>query len=147
RGSRKIDDLDRRFTVERLLERQIALADSTAFRGDAHQVEFTTPYSLANGPADTVRVRYEIDRTANGLIYSETPFAQYAPGQTAGGLCKRFTGFSMDGFRYLYTMPNKQREWAEQTMQEKPNQKIESVLAIRIGVAGDVLTIPIENTQ
>ena len=38
RGSQRIDDLDRRFSAERLLVRQVTLADSSAFRGDSHQL-------------------------------------------------------------------------------------------------------------
>src|SRR3989442_15494747 len=54
RGSQRIEDLDRRFAVERLLQRQIALSDSHIFRGDDRQLEFSTSYSLANGPGDPV---------------------------------------------------------------------------------------------
>src|SRR3989442_657384 len=71
RGSQRIEDLDRRFAVERLLQRQIALSDSHIFRGDDRQLEFSTSYSLSNGPGDPVWVKYVI--ATNELIYSETP--------------------------------------------------------------------------
>ena len=56
RGSRKIDDLDRRFAIERVLQRQLALADHV-FRGDRDQLEISTSYSLANGPGDRKSTR------------------------------------------------------------------------------------------
>ena len=92
-------------------------------------------------------VRYEIDANANGFIYSETPLAQYVPGQPA--VTRSLTGFSVDGFKYLYTMPNKEREWMNQTMLEKPgkNEKKESVLAVRVSISGDTLNIPTDSNQ
>src|SRR5438094_6939744 len=47
RGSQRIEDLDRRFSIERLIERQVSQADSRIFRGDDRQLEFSTSYSLA----------------------------------------------------------------------------------------------------
>src|SRR5215467_14712767 len=78
RGSRKIDDLDRRFAIERVLQRQIALADHV-FRGDRDRLEISTTYSLGNGPGDPVWVRYVLE--ANDFMYFETPLAQYAGDQ------------------------------------------------------------------
>src|SRR5438105_11936635 len=49
RGTKKIDELDRRFAVERLLQRQIAQAYPGDFRGDDHSLEFTSSYSVGNG--------------------------------------------------------------------------------------------------
>ena len=46
RGTRKIDELDRRFAIERLFQRQIALADPKLFRGNNHQLEFISGYSI-----------------------------------------------------------------------------------------------------
>ena len=149
RGTRKIDDLDRRFTAERLLERQIASADSNVFKGDRNQLEFTTGYSLANGPGDPVLVRYQIDPNMNRFVYSETPLIQSASDQ-APALTQNWPGFSADGFRYLYTMPNKEREWVPQTQEapnERPDVKKEGALAVRIDIDGDKLTIPIESTR
>src|SRR5262245_25475534 len=80
RGTRRIEDLDRRFAVERLLQRQIAMADSQIFNGDTHQLEFTSTYSLANGPGEPVWIKYQMD--ADGLKYSEVPLAEYLPGQS-----------------------------------------------------------------
>src|SRR6266849_3925288 len=57
KGSKRIQDLDRRFAVERLLQRQLALASSDDFRGDDRTLEFTSSYSLANGSGFPVRVR------------------------------------------------------------------------------------------
>src|SRR5438034_11474396 len=59
RGTRRIDELDRRFFFERLVQRQIAFADNI-FKGDRNQLEFSTTYSIANGPGDAVWVKYVI---------------------------------------------------------------------------------------
>ena len=138
RGSQRIEDLDRRFAVERLLQRQIALSDSHIFRGDNRQLEFSTSYSLANGPGDPVWVRYVIG--TNELIYSETPFAQFAPENPTEQLKQTFSGLTTTAFRYLYTGPGGQREWMNTSMDARP-------VAVRIEIAGDVLTIPLVNTQ
>src|SRR2546423_8471650 len=57
RGSRKIDELDRRFALERVIQRQIATANQI-FRGDRDQLEFSTTYSLANVSGDPEWVTY-----------------------------------------------------------------------------------------
>src|SRR2546421_10234157 len=59
RGTRRIDELDRRFLLERIIQRQIAFADQV-FAGDEFHLEFSTTYSLANGAGDNVYVKYEI---------------------------------------------------------------------------------------
>src|SRR5437016_5275047 len=138
RGSQRIEDLDRRFAVERLLQRQIALSDSHIFRGDNRQLEFSTSYSLANGPGDPVWVKYVIG--TNEFMYSETPFAQFAPENPTEQLKQTFSGLTTTGFRYLYTGPGGQREWMNTSMDAPP-------VAVQIGIAGDVLTIPLLNTQ
>src|SRR5437016_8294949 len=58
RGTRKIDELDRRFAIEHLFQRQIASADSNLFRGNNRQLEFITAYSISNGAGYPVWVKY-----------------------------------------------------------------------------------------
>src|SRR4051812_48659005 len=81
RGTRRIDELDHRFALERLMQRQIGLAYPAAFRGTDHSLEFASSYSLAFGPGYPVQVKYESD--GNDLLYSEIPVEQYVPGQQA----------------------------------------------------------------
>ena len=52
RGSRKIEELDRRFSVERLIQRQLPLAVPGQFVGRSNELEFISTYSLANGPTE-----------------------------------------------------------------------------------------------
>jgi prepilin-type N-terminal cleavage/methylation domain-containing protein len=147
RGTQRIDQLDQRFATERLIEHQIGLADPASFNGDRHQLEFATSYSLANGPGDPVMVKYELDANTNQLKYSETPVVQYAAGQS-GADTQILSGVLSTGFKYLYTMPNKEREWADQTPQQTVgNQKKETVFAVRIDLDGDMLNIPVENNR
>src|SRR5438876_4070722 len=100
RGSRKIDELDRRFAVERVFQRQIAQTDHV-FHGDRDRLEFSTTYSLANGAGDPVWVKYVLE--TNDLLYSEAPFTQYVADQTVPALNQTFNAVSMNGFQYLYS--------------------------------------------
>ena len=136
RGIQRIEELDRRFAVERLLQRQIALADSHIFLGNNDQLELSTSYSLANGPGNPVWAKYAIG--TDGITYSETPFAQFVPENPVEQLKQTFPGFTSTGFRYLYTGPAGRREWLDASMEGRP-------LAVRIEIAGDVLTIPLVN--
>src|SRR6185295_3858970 len=58
RGQRAIDDLDHRSVVERLIQRQLAVAvpmpvaKTVMFRGSADRLEFVADYSLLDGPTD-----------------------------------------------------------------------------------------------
>src|SRR2546423_430276 len=113
RGSRKIDELDHRFTLERILQRQIAMADHI-FRGDRDQLEFSTTYSLANGSGDPVWVKYVLD--TNDLMYFETPMTQYRAEQTTPSLTQTFAAVSKNGFQYLYGVPGNQYDWFSEPM-------------------------------
>jgi prepilin-type N-terminal cleavage/methylation domain-containing protein len=138
RGSRKIDELDRRFALERVFQRQIALADHV-FHGDRDQLEFSTTYSLANGSGDPVWVKYVLEN--NDLLYSETPFTQYVPDQTTTpALVETFDAVSMNGFQYLYGVAGSNYEWFCEPMKDNP-------LAVRVDISGDVLTIPLVNNS
>src|SRR5205823_790880 len=135
RGSRKIDELDRRFAIERAVQRQIALADHV-FHGDRDQLEFSTSYSLSNGAGDPVWVKYVLED--KDLLYSETPLTQYSSAQGAPPLNQTFEAASMNGFQYLYSVPGNQYDWFTETMKDNP-------AAVRVDLAGDVLTIPLVN--
>ncbi len=137
RGTRKIDDLDRRFAIERVLQRQIALADHV-FRGDRDQMELSTTYSLANGPGDPVWVKYVLE--ADDLMYFETPLTQYSGGQTTPALMQRLDVISVKGFQYLYSVPGNQYAWFSESMKDNPS-------AIRVDIDGDVFTVPLVNNQ
>ena len=108
------------------------------FRGYNRQLEFTTSYSLANGPGDAVWVKYVIG--TDELMYSETPFAQFVPENPTEHLKQTFSGVISTGFRYLYATPGGQRDWVNASMEARP-------LAVLIEISGDVLTIPLENNQ
>jgi prepilin-type N-terminal cleavage/methylation domain-containing protein len=138
RGTRRIEDLDRRFAVERLLQRQIAMADSQIFDGDTQQLQFTTTYSLANGPGDPVWVKYQMD--LDGLKYSEVPLAEYLPGQSAHTVNQTFTGFSSMGFEYLYPMGGGQLGWVYGSTKDTP-------AVVRVTIGDEVLNIRLVNKQ
>jgi prepilin-type N-terminal cleavage/methylation domain-containing protein len=137
RGTRKINDLDRRFVLERLVQRQIAFADNI-FRGDVYQLEFSTTYSVANGPGDAVWVKYVIG--PDNWMYSEVPLSQYVTDAPVPAVTQTFTATSTNGFKYLYDVPGNQRDWFNEPMKDNP-------LAVRVDISGEVLTIPLMNTQ
>ena len=87
RGSQRIEDLDRRFAVERLLQRQIALSDSHIFRGDNRQLEFSTSYSLANGPGDELFEALDVGRRRRDEPGDFLRREMRAPKCTARSIC------------------------------------------------------------
>jgi prepilin-type N-terminal cleavage/methylation domain-containing protein len=133
RGIRKIDELDRRFAIEHLFQRQIASADAKLFRGNNHQLEFISDYSILNGTDHHVWVKYVSE--ANDLLYSETSVAEYVPDHPTEKVAERFRASAPISFRYLYLMPNNQLEWINDSMQSLPR-------AVRVEVSGDILVIP-----
>ncbi|HYR44177.1 MAG TPA: hypothetical protein VER98_14200, partial [Terriglobia bacterium] len=134
RGTRKIDELDRRFAIERLFQRQIASANANLFRGNNHQLEFMSGYSIANGSGHQVWVKYVSE--ANDLLYSETSIAEYVPDHPTEEFTRRFQTSSPISFRYLYVMSNNQLEWMNDSVQSLPS-------AVRVQVSGDILVIPV----
>jgi prepilin-type N-terminal cleavage/methylation domain-containing protein len=138
RGSQKIAELDHRFAMERLVQRQLALADPALFRGDSSQLELTSTYSLANGPGDLVQVKYSFDR--DKLVYTETP-AGYRAGISAPVASEMLEGLSQFGFSYLSTDDSGHPVWrATWTEEGLP-------IAVHVQIAGDALTIPLVNRQ
>jgi prepilin-type N-terminal cleavage/methylation domain-containing protein len=138
RGSRKIEELDRRFAVERLLQRQIEMADPATLSGDDRRLEFVSSYSLANGPGDPVRLKYEL--SGNDLVYSETSIGEYAAGHGAGGLNQTFPGLAPKTLGYLVAGPNGVRDWVNSGTNGVP-------LAVKVDIAGDVLVMPLVHSQ
>ena len=109
------------------------------FRGGRDQLEFSTTYSLSNGAGDPVWVKYLLQGTE--FLYSETPLTQYSPDQAAPALKQTFEAASMNGFQYLYSVPGNQFGWFSETMLK------DNPAAVRVDLAGDVLTIPLVNKQ
>jgi prepilin-type N-terminal cleavage/methylation domain-containing protein len=87
RGGRAVDRMDKQATLERLIQRQLALAyplELTAnkeqvvmFRGSASRIEFVSDYSMADGAVDFRKIDYAID---NGrFLYAEQGLFGYSP--------------------------------------------------------------------
>jgi prepilin-type N-terminal cleavage/methylation domain-containing protein len=133
RGTRKIDELDRRFAVERLLQRQLGSADEKMFGGNNRRLEFMSAYSISSGAGQQVRVRYVSE--GNDLLYSEASAAEYDAQDPRVDVSERFHLSSPVLFRYLYLMPNKQFEWTNDSTPALPR-------AVRVEVSGDVMVIP-----
>ena len=139
RGSRKIEELDRTFALERLLQRQVALADPQLFMGGVRELEFVSTYSLANGTGDPVRVRYQFD--SGKLMYTEMPAAEYSS-DAAGAVTSQTIGsFSQMGFRYLGSKQGGKAAWVNEWMQDGLPR------AVQVQIGSDVVTIPMVNRR
>jgi hypothetical protein len=137
RGSRKIEELDRTFALERLLHRQVALADPQLFLGGVREMEFVSTYSLANGPGDPVRVKYQFD--SGKLLYAETPAAEYISDAPGAVTSQTIGSFSRISFRYLGRDQSGQAAWVNEWMQAGIPQ------AVQVQIGSDVVTIPTVN--
>lgn len=139
RGSQKIQELDRRLSVERLIQRQVSQADEQLFRGDPHGLEFISTYSLTNGSGDPVWVKYSFDSTK--LLYREKPAAEYVP-DSSNSLEQTLGQFSRIEFRYLATDALGDGVWQGQWRED---DGLPVVVQVRIDE--DIVTIPLVNQQ
>ena len=109
RGGDAIDDLDRRFVVERLLRRQLAMAypmeftingeKRILFRGSSGRVEFIADYSLAAGAGAFQKIDYAVD--GGRFLYGETPLFGYEPAETESLPATVLAGFKEISFSFL----------------------------------------------
>ena len=140
RGSRKMEELDARFALERLVQRQIALAEPKEFHGDHGQLEFVSTYSLANGTGDPVRVKYAVD--SGRFLYVEIPLAEYTPERSDVAVARSLGSFGQVVFRYIRRTAEQGATWVDEWKQE-----MGLPFAVRIQIGGDVVTIPLVNRQ
>ena len=138
RGSRKIQELDRRTSVERLIQRQVALADVQLFRGDLHGLEFISNYSLANGSGDPVWVKYSFDSIKLG--YREKPAAEYTP-ESPDSISQTLGDFSRVDFRYLSMDALGNTVWINEWKQEG------LPVVVQARIDDDIVTIPMVNHE
>ena len=138
RGSRKIDELNSRIAVERLLHRQIAVADPRLFKGNDREMEFVSTYSLTNGPSDLIRVFYRIEE--GRFLYSEMPVAGSTPERGDSALTHTLGAFSQVNFRYVGTGPGGEAQWVSSW-----TESMGLPVAVRAQIADDVSTISLVN--
>jgi hypothetical protein len=109
RGSRAVDTIDRRITIERLLKRQLALAHpsqfkindqtSTFFRGTDRRLEFVSDYSLSDGAGEFRKIDYAAD--TGRFLYGERPLFDYVPAENEEPPSETIATFRKVGFQYL----------------------------------------------
>jgi type II secretory pathway component PulJ len=122
RGSRAIDQLDRRNTIERLLKRQLALANplqfeegepgSVLFRGTNYRLEFISDYSLADGPGDLRKIDYATE--GGRFFYSEKTLFDYVPSENEAPPTELLAAFREVSFRFLLRDENGNPVWADE---------------------------------
>jgi prepilin-type N-terminal cleavage/methylation domain-containing protein len=140
RGTRRIQELDRRVSVERLVGRQIPLASEGEFKGDSTTLQFISSYSLVNGPGDAMVVKYSFE--SGDLTYSETPLAKYTAGYADASVSQSLGGFANVSFGYAGKDPVANRvvwlpEWDNRTPPP----------VVRVEINNDVMILPIVNRQ
>jgi prepilin-type N-terminal cleavage/methylation domain-containing protein len=135
RGTRKIQEMDRRVSVERLLKRQLSLASGT-MKGTASTLEFVSPYSLANGPADAMAVKYAFE--SGTLQYVETPPAQRAAADSDAA-SQSLGAFTNIQFGFLSKDPLGKPTWLDEWNAEG------LPTAVRAKIDEDVIVIPVVN--
>jgi general secretion pathway protein J len=140
KGTQKIEELDRRFALERLVQRQVSLADVQLFRGTDRELQFVSSYSFVSGPGEPVWVKYVAD--SGRFIYSETPLSEYTPERSESVVTETLGSFSQIGFYYLVRSSDGQPSWAREWTQEK-----ELPPAVHVRIGDDQLTIPLANRQ
>jgi prepilin-type N-terminal cleavage/methylation domain-containing protein len=139
RGTRRIEELDRRFSLERLLQRQVAQAETKFFKGNGRELEFVSTYSLANGPGDPVRVKYSFE--SGKFVYSETSVSTYTTRDSAAAVTQTLGAFSQVAFRYFGIDEDKLTRVAEWTTEEN------LPAAVQAQIGDDLLTIPLANRK
>jgi prepilin-type N-terminal cleavage/methylation domain-containing protein len=137
RGTRRIQELDRRVSVERLLGRQLPLAIVGQLKGNGTTLQFVSSYSLANGPGDPMVVTYSFE--AGNLIYNETPQSKYTEGDADAGVMQSLGGFTNVRFRYLGRDPLEHLVWLD----EWEASNLPPV--VRVEINQDVMTLPMVN--
>src|ERR1043165_2947897 len=87
RGGRAVDAMDKRATIERLIQRQLASAyplpvtvekeSVVLFRGSTSRIDFVSDYSLADGSVDFRKISYALDQ--GHFLYGEQSLFGYVP--------------------------------------------------------------------
>jgi prepilin-type N-terminal cleavage/methylation domain-containing protein len=120
RGSRRVDELAARATLERLLNRQLALANAmpmtndqkALFRGTSSRVEFISDYSAEDGSGDFRKIDYAVKD--GHFFYGERQLYGYVPSENEELPTHRLGDFSSVRFRYLFVDDNGAFKWFDE---------------------------------
>jgi prepilin-type N-terminal cleavage/methylation domain-containing protein len=149
RGTRQVNALDERSTVERLLSRQLALADPSEtrakiedkpvvlFRGTSNRIDFVSNYSLADGSCDFRKIGYLFDgrtfryeeKSLFGYVLSKDEQIQGRAVATLREMRFRFLKKGKDANSW-------QGDW---------NYGEGLPAAVEIAIEGDVILVPLVN--
>ncbi len=152
RGTRKIEDMDARATVERLLKRQLAVAypmelpvkdqdkPSVLFRGTKNTIDFISDYSLMDGQADFRRIGYRFDGSA--FQYNEKFFYGDTPIQERLMKTRQLATFQAVRFRYLAENEQEERIWVEEW-----EMGTRLPVAVEVRIDNDVMIVPLVNRR
>lgn len=150
RGTRTVERLDQRATLERLLRRQLALADPqdsrakiedkpvVLFRGTNNRIDFVSNYSLVDGAGDFRKIGYLFD--GKTFRYEEKSLFGYVPTVDEPINGRPVATARLMQFRFL-----RKRQDAANTWQDSWNYGDGLPLAVEVRVDDDRILIPLEN--
>jgi prepilin-type N-terminal cleavage/methylation domain-containing protein len=150
RGTRKIEEMDGRAAVERLLKRQLAIAypmqfrpdpDLPAFvlfRGTNSTVEFIADYSVFDGATSFRKIGYRFE--GGEFQYEEKNLLDYEPTTDERIEGEPLSKLSDLRFRYLKRLPSDEWSWADEW---KVGDGLPRAIQARLN--SDVIVIPLVN--
>lgn len=150
RGTKQLEQLDERATVERLLKSQLELAYPTMvratiedkptilFRGSANRIDFVSNYSLSDGPCDFRKIGYLFD--GQSFRYEEKSLFGYVFSQDETIQGRSVAAFRSMRFRFL-----KKHDDGRNTWQDSWNYGEGLPAAVEVHMEGDAILIPLVN--
>jgi prepilin-type N-terminal cleavage/methylation domain-containing protein len=150
RGTRKIDEMDGRAAIERLVKRQLAIAYPLQFQPDPNQpafalfrgtnssVEFISDYSVVDGTTDFRKIGYRFE--SGEFRYQEENLLGYVPSSNERIEGEVLAKLSALRFRYLQRLPSEAWSWADEW---KLGEGLPAAIEARFD--SDVIVIPLVN--
>jgi hypothetical protein len=150
RGSQRLDRLEERMTLERLMKRQLAVShpfrirennqDAILFRGTSQELEFVSDYSLAYGKSDFRKVGYAF--RDGHLMYAETDLFSYVPGQQTALEAHSVGTFQSVRFRFFSRTQEGEPVWRDDW-----SPVMGMPVAVQVEIEGDVLIVALVNRR
>jgi hypothetical protein len=151
RGTTKVEKMDHRANLERLLTRQLTLADPTEsrakiedkpvvlFQGSANRLDFVSNYSLADGPCDFRKIGYLFD---GGVFhYEEKSLFGYVPTPNEPIHGQSVATLQTMQFRFL----KKDKDAGNNAWQPEWHYGDGIPAAVEVRMDNDVILIPLVN--
>lgn len=152
RGSRRIDEMEHRARVERLVKNQLAMAypmefrvntrekPMVLFRGKQDRVEFIADYSLVDGRTDFRKIGYLF--TDGQFRFEERRLFGYVPSENEEVKGESIGIFSNMRFRFLTRDEGGHYAWVTEWSDDGPLP-----FAVEVTLGEDVIVVPLVNRR